>query len=107
MQIPPVQPAQPQKWESLGEPAAPEPAPASSSSDDLLQLNAAFSVPLQQSSSGAFSQSPAFPPSQAFPAAQGFGQGPAPQAGPWGGPAATSGNHDYVHSMQGTGTCRS
>ena len=97
MQVPAAQPAQAKNWEPLGEPMAPVPAPTSSPSDDLLQLNAAFSV--QQSSSTAFSQSPAFPPSQSFPAAQGFGQGPsvsngfggAPQAGPWGGSAATPG----------------
>ncbi|KAL9969272.1 hypothetical protein ACROYT_G021468 [Oculina patagonica] len=94
VQIPPAQPAsqptQPQKWESLGEPAEPKSAPKGSPSDDLLQLHAAFSVPLQQPSTAAFSQSPSFPPSQAFPAAQGFGQAP-PQAGAWGGPAATTG----------------
>ena len=97
MQVPASQPAQAKNWEPLGEPTAPVPAPTSSPSDDLLQLNAAFSV--QQSSSTAFSQSPAFPPSQSFPAAQGFGQSPAvsngfggaPQAGPWGGSAATPG----------------
>lgn len=98
MQVPPVQSSHPQKWESMGEPVPTKPAPPSSSSDDLLQLNAAFSVPLQQPSSTAFSQSSNFPPSQAFPAAQGFGPGPtsngfgvAPQTGPWSGPAATSG----------------
>lgn len=97
VQVPAAQPAQAKNWEPLGEPTAPVPAPTSSPSDDLLQLNAAFSV--QQSSSTAFSQSPAFPPSQSFPAAQGFGQSPAvsngfggaPQAGPWGGSAATPG----------------
>ena len=105
VQIPPAQPVQQQKWEPLGEPVALKPAPTSSPSDDLLQLNSAFSVPLQQSSSTAFSQSPAFPPSQAFPAAQGFGQGPvpngfsaAPQAGAWGGPTATSGKLQAVHT---------
>ena len=88
---PPSQPNQPQKWESLGEPAEPKPAAKVSPSDDLLQLNTVFSAPLQQSSSAAaFSQSPSFPPSQAFPAAEGFGQAP-PQAGPWGGPTATTG----------------
>lgn len=92
---PPTQPAQAQKWESLGEPAEPKPAPKGSPSDDLLQLHAAFSVPPQQSSSASFSQSPSFPPSQAFPAAQGFGQAP-PQAGPWGAPAATTGNGPYL-----------
>ncbi len=94
VQIPPAQPAsqptQAQVWESLGEPAEPKSAPKGSPSDDLLQLHAAFSVPLQQPSTAAFSQSPSFPPSQAFPAAQGFGQAP-PQAGAWGGPAATTG----------------
>ncbi|XP_020630853.1 phosphatidylinositol-binding clathrin assembly protein-like isoform X1 [Orbicella faveolata] len=84
----PPQPTQSQKWEPLGEPAEPTPAPQGAPSDDLLQLHAAFSVPVQQSSSAAFSQSPSFPPSQAFPAAQGFGQAP-PQAGPWDGSATT------------------
>lgn len=94
VQIPPAQPpaqsSQPQQWEPLGEPSEPKPAPKGSPSDDLLQLNAMFSAPLQQSSSTAFSQSPSFPPSQAFPAAQGFGQAPS-QAGAWSGPAATTG----------------
>lgn len=76
------QPTQPQQWEPLGEPAKPTPAPQATPSDDLLQLHAAFSAPVQQSSSAVFSQTPSFPPSQAFPAAQGFGQAP-PQAGPW------------------------
>ncbi|XP_068699053.1 phosphatidylinositol-binding clathrin assembly protein LAP-like [Montipora foliosa] len=81
-----VQSSQPQKWESLGEPEPSKPAASSSASDDLLQMNAAFSA------------SSAFPPSQAFPAAQGFGPGPtsngfgvAPQTGPWAGPSAVSG----------------
>ena len=90
---PPAQPAQPtqsQKWESLGEPTELTPAPKGSPSDDLLQLHAAFSVPVQQSSSAAFSQSQPFPPGQAFPASQNFGQAP-PQAGPWSGSAATAG----------------
>jgi len=84
----PTQPTQSQKWEPLGEPAEPTPAPQGAPSDDLLQLHAAFSVPVQQSSSAAFSQSSSFPPSQAFPAAQGFGQAPS-QAGPWDGSATT------------------
>lgn len=98
MQVPPVQPPQAQKWESLGEPEVPKAPPSSSPSSDLLELNAAFSAPPRQPSPTAFSQVPAFPPSQAFPAAQGFGQGPAPngfgsapQAGPWGAPTTTSG----------------
>ena len=81
-----VQSSKPQKWESLGEPEPSKPAASSSASDDLLQMNAAFSA------------SSAFPPSQAFPAAQGFGPGPtsngfvvAPQTGPWAGPSAVSG----------------
>ena len=81
-QAQPPQPTQPQQWEPLGEPAKPTPAPQATPSDDLLQLHAAFSAPVQQSSSAVFSQTPSFPPSQAFPAAQGFGQAP-PQAGPW------------------------
>ena len=92
-QAKPPQSTQPQKWEPLGEPAEPPaPAPQGAPSDDLLQLHGAFSVPIQQSSSAAFSQSPSFPPSQAFPAAQGFGQAPPqapPQAGPWDGSATT------------------
>lgn len=70
--------SQPQKWESLGEPEVSKPAAATSASNDLLQMNTAFSA------------SSAFPPSQAFPAPQGFGPGPtsngfgvAPQTGPW------------------------
>ena len=80
----------------LGEPAEPALAPKGSPSDDLLQLNAVFSAPVQQSSSTAFSQSSSFPPSQAFPAAHGFGQAPAPngfsmpQAGTWGDQSATT-----------------
>lgn len=70
--------SQPQKWESLGEPEVSKPAAATSASNDLLQMNTAFSA------------SSAFPSSQAFPAPQGFGPGPtsngfgvAPQTGPW------------------------
>ena len=44
----PPQPTQAQKWEPLGEPAEPATAPQGAPSDDLLQLHAAFSVPIQQ-----------------------------------------------------------
>ena len=72
-------------WEPLTELAASRPAPAAAPSDDLLQLNAVFSAPIQQQDNPpAFSQSAMFPSSA-------FGQAPvpggfvAPHATSWGG----------------------
>ena len=99
---------QQQMWESLTETPPTQPVQSKAASDDLLQLNAAFTAPLQQPASlpvfsapvqqvPAFSPSSAFPPSPPFPAAQPFGQTAAPagfgaaQAGLWGVSASSTG----------------
>lgn len=80
--------------------AAAPPPKATSPSDDLLQLDAAFSSSIPQPTSKAFSPSTNFPPSQPFPGMQSGGMAGGFGPSPWGNaPVSAPSTGEYPHTL--------